>query len=273
MRAGSKPNTLVACYSIDGELIKTYKSAKKAALSLHLFKRTIDKSIRENKLVHNMMWKRFNIDEVPNHIEPFKKITTTSSPKPVGLIDDNNNVIEAYSSIKEAAIKNNVDPHTIRDMLYNKTKTAKGKKYRFLNIKEANKFGIHIDRYFEKVKVRQYSLDGQLIKIHDSYVQAAKSIDVTPSSIALCVKGEINTVKGYYWIKDDEEANNNLTKLMNRKKYYYSDIIQFDLKGNKINRFKSSKEASEITGIKSKIINQAIRRNKPTNGYIFKGEK
>ena len=54
-RAG---NTVVACYTIEGKLVRTYENAKQAARSRHLFPRTIDRCIRGDiKLVKNLQWK------------------------------------------------------------------------------------------------------------------------------------------------------------------------------------------------------------------------
>ena len=60
--------SVVACFSLDGKLIKVYPSAKKAAANRHLYPRTIDRCIRGDiTTVKGLQWKRFNIDEVPEY--------------------------------------------------------------------------------------------------------------------------------------------------------------------------------------------------------------
>lgn len=44
--------TIIARYSLDGKLVRTYPSAKKVATSIHIFFRAIDKAIRENGIIH-----------------------------------------------------------------------------------------------------------------------------------------------------------------------------------------------------------------------------
>ena len=266
-------STVIACYNLDGKLVKTYRSAKDASRCRNLHPRSIDKAIRENKIVKNLIWKRFPINEVPSNIEPYVNSEINRSPKPVALLNDNEDILETYSSLKEAAKVNEVDPHTIRDMLYGKTKTAKGKKYRFLTKEEALVYGINIGHYYGEIKIRQYSLDGELIEIHDSIRKAAKKVGVHPSSIEQCLKGSVKTIKGYYWLEDNEHAIEELTKLLNRKKYFYSSIIQLDSYGKVIAKYSSTSEAYTATGINGKIIAQAIRRNKTAGGYYWKGEK
>ena len=273
MGSYKKGVSLIACYKLDGTLVRTYESARKAALSIHVHVRTIDKAIREEKIIHNKIWRRFPIGEVLKTIEPLEKQVISRNPKPVGLLDENDIVIEVYSSLKEAAKRNGVDSHTVRDMLYGKTKTAKGKRYKFLNADEIQQFGIEISDLYGPIRVRKYSFDGELIKIYDSIAKAAKSVKVDHSAIASCLKGSIHTVAGYYWIKDDEHAEETLNLLMNRKKFYYSTIIQLDNEGKVIAKYKSTTEAENKTGIKGKTIAQAIRRGERIGGYYWKGEK
>ena len=273
MRAGRSPNTVVASYSLDGKLIRVYPSAKKAATSLHHFKRAVDKAIRENSTLHNRIWRRFPVNEVPESIEPLFRPTTTFNPKPIGLLDENDQVVKAYPSVRNAAIDNDLDPHTIRDMLYRKTKTAKGKRFKFISEEEASTFGIVIKHNHGKIRVRQYSLDGKLVKIHDSIRAASKSIGVHSRSIDFCLNGSGKTAKDFYWIKDDENAEERLKVLIERNKYFYTTIFQIDKNGKIIAKFKTPSEAEKTTGINAKHITQAIRRNETAGGYFWKGEK
>ena len=138
---GNMKKTVVASYSLEGKLIKTYESAKDASRCLKVFSRTIDKAIRENKIIHDRQWKRMPIDDIKKSIEPYRKKTTIISVLPIAEIDENNTVINIYPSIKKASVANNTDPHTIRDNLNGKTKSAKGKRYRYLTEEEIDSYG------------------------------------------------------------------------------------------------------------------------------------
>ena len=264
-------NTVVACYTLDGQLIRTYRSAKDASRCRNLHPRTIDKCIRGDVLtVKGQQWKRFPINEVPASIPPLEKVETTTSNKPVAKLDKNDNIIEIYPSIKNAALANNTDPHSLRDQVNGKYKYAGRTKYRYLTDEEIEKYNFKI---IDKIKVRQYSFSGKLIRVHGSMMQAAKSVGVHQSSIQQCVAGKCKSAGGYFWIKEDEHAEENLTKLMSNKKFFYSTIIQLDKNGVIIAKYKSISEAEKATGIKGKTIGQAIRRNETAGGYYWKGEK
>ena len=126
-------DTVVVCYSLDGILIKTYPSARKAALSRKLHPRTIDRAIRGDiKTVRNLLWRRFDSSSVPNRIEPYKKKAISREAKPIGKLDENGNIVEIYSSLRKAAKNNNIDPHSLRDQLNNKYKYTGKTKFVYL---------------------------------------------------------------------------------------------------------------------------------------------
>ena len=179
-------------------------------------------------------------------------------------------IIKIYPSIKNAALANNTDPHSLRDQVNGKYKYAGRTKFRYLTDEEIEKYNFKI---IGEIRVRQYSFSGKLIRVHGSMMQAAKSVGVHQSSIQQCIAGKCKSAGGYFWVKDDEHAEENLTKLMSSKKFFYSTIIQLDKNGVIIAKYKSTSEAEKATGIKGKIIAQAIRRNETAGGYYWKGEK
>ncbi len=126
--------TVIACYKLNGKLVKTYPSARAASKSRHLFTRTIDRATRGDLLtVKNLIWRRVDKNNVPLEIEPIKKEKHTSSKKPVAKLDENNNIIETYSSISEAAKKNKIDPHTLRDRLNGKYSSNNKTKFKYVD--------------------------------------------------------------------------------------------------------------------------------------------
>ena len=105
-----KKESKVVAYSLSGKLYKIYDSAKEASLSFG-HRRTVDKC------------------NIPTRIAPLKKEKRVTKSNPIALIDENGNIIKKYPSIKRAALENNVDPHSIRNVLSGKYKFAKGKRY------------------------------------------------------------------------------------------------------------------------------------------------
>lgn len=259
-------NTVVACYSLDGELVKVYKTAKDAAISRHLFIRTIDRCVRGDiSTVKGLQWKRYKVDEVPSRIPPLKKETTTISIKPVAKIDDNEVIIEVYPSIRNAATKNNIGTYTLRDIL-NKKYAYDGKaKYRYLSDNEITKYkfknGHQIDN---KTKaVIQYSLDDKYIKTYPSISEANIALNKAKNNqgISKCLKGIYLTAFGYKW-KYKDQPN------VSREKKTY--IYALDDNHSIVKRYNSVKEASIELGVNVSSINNAIRLNLKVKGYHWK---
>lgn len=128
-----KSNTVVACYTLEGKLVKVYPSAKSASKNRHLYPRTIDKCIRGDTLTaKGMQWRRYNKDEVPSQIEPLKISRKKKGSIPVVKLDGSGNIVKTYPSIKQAALDNNLDPHSLRDRLSHKYKFSDKEEYRYL---------------------------------------------------------------------------------------------------------------------------------------------
>ena len=135
-------DTVIASYSLDGKLIKIYKTAVKAAEEFDLFHRTIDRATRNDIMtVKNMIWRRYKINEVPTTINPIKKESRNTISRPIAKLDENNKIIETYKSIKYASKINKIDPHSLRDRLNNKYKCFGKTKFRYLTELEAKEFG------------------------------------------------------------------------------------------------------------------------------------
>ncbi len=127
-------NSVIACYKLNGQLVKTYPSARAASRSRHLHPRTIDKATRGDVLTaKNLIWRRVDKDNVPTFIEPLKKEKHSNKRKRVAKVDENNSVLEIYDSISEAAKKNKIDPHTLRDRLNGKYSSNNKTKYQYVD--------------------------------------------------------------------------------------------------------------------------------------------
>ena len=114
-------DTVIACYSLKGKLIRVYPTATSAARSRHLFKRTIDRATRGDLLTaKNLLWRRVDKDNVPLTIEPFVKEKHSNIKKRVALLDENGNIVKISPSLSAAAKENKIDPHTLRDRLNEK---------------------------------------------------------------------------------------------------------------------------------------------------------
>lgn len=123
-----------------------------------------------------------------------------------------------------------------------------------------------------------YTLSGRFYKQYDTIGEAAGdinkdyNIDITYDGILQCINSSYQeSCGGFQWkyqdsskeIKDFSQLTN-----FNRKKYYF---IQYDLNGNYINHFLSTKMASEMTGTQeSGIIRCAKKEIKYSNNFIWR---
>ena len=127
-------DTVIACYSLKGKLIRVYPTATSAARSRHLFKRTIDRATRGDLLTaKNLLWRRVDKDNVPLTTTPYKKEKHSNIKKQVAKLDDNGNILKIYPSLSNAAKENKVDPHTLRDRLNGKYSSTNKTKFKYVD--------------------------------------------------------------------------------------------------------------------------------------------
>ena len=200
--ARAKANTRVVAYRLDGSLFRVYPSAKAAATSRHAHPRSIDKCIRGDSLTaFNLMWRRFDFDNIPESIPPFERPTVSMSPIKVAEVDEKGNVIKVYSSIKEAGRELNVDLHSIRDVLKGKFKTANGHMFKLLNNDELSNTNNKDNKiYVTGPKgVVMLSKEGKYIKSFPSIKKAADYLHKKPQGIQQVLNGTYRTAYGYKW--------------------------------------------------------------------------
>ena len=259
-------DSVVACYSLNGKLVKVYPSARKAAESRHLFPRTIDRCIRGDvKTVKGLQWKRFDFDEVPDKISPLVISTTSVSIKPIAKVDENGVTIEAYPSIRSASIKNNIDPHTLRDILNKKYAYAGKAKFRYLTTNEIDKYNFKIGKKIDTQTkgIVQLEMDGKYIKTYPSIRAALKALNKPLSSQAIseCLKGKYSSAYGYRWKYKDGK----LTTRIKKKKYIYALSSNFEV----VKKYDSVRDAASELSVSVSAINNAIRLCKKARGYYW----
>ena len=194
----------VVAYHLNGKIFRIYDSARQASLSNHGHPRTIDKCIRGNNLTaYGYMWRRVPTGAIPDRIEPYKTATISMGNRAIAKLTSNGGIIEVYSSIKEAAKKNNIDAHSIRDVLNGKYKHAGGYTYRELTDKEIEENAIYVGNNTGAypIRINQYSLDGKYIKSYSSIGSAARTIGRPAQGIQQCLKRKSKTAYGFIWKK------------------------------------------------------------------------
>ena len=101
-----------------------------------------------------------------------------------------------------------------------------------------------------KVRVIQYDLNGNYIKIHDSITEAANSLNCNFQNISKCCKEKANTAYGFIWKYEDESR----IEMINTK-----EVVKFDINGIFLCIYKSIADAEKDTGISNSQITSVCK--------------
>lgn len=137
--------------------------------------------------------------------------------------------------------------------------------------------------------VLQYTKEGKFVKEYESVLSAGKELEIYYQGIIACCEGKLNHSGGYVWrYKESNENLDNYNKFLEenplseiKSRQTSLKVLQFDLKGNLIQEFKSATVAAATLGndVKVKSIQDACRGTttlgalKTYHGYIWKYAK
>ena len=136
IRNQTSPNNKVAKYDLDGNFIQIFDSPFVAAKDVGVKNaRSINDVCRfKQKTFKNYMWRYIlNSDNFPKKIQPLE-IKKSSLTRKIGKYDLNDNLLQTYGSISEAAKLNNNIPSNISSVLIKRQKTTKGFIYKYINV-------------------------------------------------------------------------------------------------------------------------------------------
>ena len=127
-----------------------------------------------------------------------------------------------------------------------------------------------------KVPVNQYDLDGNLIATFDSITDAAIAVGGGEPLINGCCSGKTNTAYGFKWARVGEELHARAKEVTQVNQHDGNHVIQFDMDGNEVARFKSLSEAERQTGIERDRIGDCCHGGLDSYGgfkWEFVGER
>ena len=129
--------------------------------------------------------------------------------------------------------------------------------------------GVKGEPYHNARAVVLLTLDGRYIKRYDSAMDA--EIDgFNNTDVLLNCKGKRRQTKGYMFMFEDEYESNGAKTYRKPEPNGMRSIIQCDMEGNFIQKFKSLQEAARITGANRTTISGVLSNTyKSANGYIF----
>ena len=121
-------------------------------------------------------------------------------------------------------------------------------------------------------KIRQYDLNGNLMKIWNNTREVEEYLKISKGNISRACNGKLKSVKNSIWIYDDEFNEKILIeKIKNTEKETKKKICQYDLDGNLIKIWDSITEASKLLNINRCSISDCCRgKTKKVKCFIFK---
>lgn len=150
--------------------------------------------------------------------------------------------------------------------------------------KENCNYGTRIKRIAEKqsIPIIQLTMDGEFVQRHSSMQSASRSLGYDAGHICDVCNGNREYAYGYKWRYEDDDMYNiavqNYKEHVRKAKQSRADaftalaldILQYDLEGNIIAEYPSSRIASQETGISRKcILGNCAGATRTTHGYIF----
>ena len=122
-----------------------------------------------------------------------------------------------------------------------------------------------------KVKVIQYDLDGNYIKVWESTKEASLSLNINATTIRNCTYGLCKSAGKFQWRKWSDNFSQNIGKLLQTKPIppvIYKKLSIYDLYGNLIKVCNTREEVSNIIGVSKKTIGKYKNIKCIKNYYI-----
>jgi len=166
--------------------------------------------------------------------------------------------IEEYSSIMEAAIKNNVLCSDIAFCIRGfKRYEVGGFMWRNFKTNNIDSYETILNKH--KTKVLQYDLNNNFIKKWDSSAIAAKELSICRSAIRNVLCGISYSCNGFKWVYKEEDLTPK-----------HSPLCVYDKSMSLIGCYFSIRTAEEELNIPRGIIGTYLRRGSTYQNYIFK---
>ena len=181
--------------------------------------------------------------------------------------------IKSFSSMKEASLFFKVNSRYIDKHIRLNDPLILDHQWRKVSINE--ECPKRIDPYVEDTfseysnddfPIDKYTLKGRYLRSYESISKASKAVHGDRRAISRVVKGKQKSAYGFYWTKKGESPTIN--------KYFTKSVLQYDLDGKLLKRYKSVKQASLESGVKEPNIRMCLNNKQHhSGGYIWKRGK
>lgn len=216
------------------------------------------KGVHCNKFMQNV-YNKYNIND------PFKyEIICECERKDLGTLEKS--IYDEYCKKFSDKIPMNIANcgyvnNWTDEMKAKASKTHKGIKLTKKHRENISKGQIGNVRLYQRVKMVQLSLNGELIKIWDSKFSAENELGIN-------INMKRKTCGGFQWQRYDNWKTNPKGPVEYKT---IKEVFQYSKNGDFIAKYKSIQEASDITGIKHcNISNTICGRQSTAGGFIWK---
>ena len=211
-------------YTLDGEYIRTFKSATQAAKSVDgdAFTSTggIGGALTGIRTSwHGFQW-RYDTGNNRGKIQP---IRVTPYRRAVCQYGMDGKYIKTFESAAEAGRSVGGNGQNITKCLRGKIMSVYGYQWRESTEKPAKDIGSTPGVSYP-VKVAQFTLDGDFVKEHISIASAGRSVgkERGGANISKCMNGEIQSAYGFRWMRAQSGANK---LLLSGTKYRFEAVV------------------------------------------------
>lgn len=262
----NKPQPLVQ-YTLTGRTVAQFVSVNEAAKKSGFNASTLlDCAHKRTKTSHGFVW-RFVGDvykgEYSNH----------RIGKPVTQYTLEERKLRVYPTIEAAARATGLTAANIQKNVGGSNKTAGGYIWKFSSAEETRKLNplpekLTIRKPLPGKEVIQYNIAGRKLATYKSISAAAKKCGIHVSNISF-VLDKINlSAGGYVWRTKGNIYRGTLAKIPRANEG--KPVTQYDMNGNKIRTYGSTRQAQHETGIVSGSISAVARgKLKSSGGYIW----
>ncbi len=262
----NKPQTLVQ-YALTGKKIAQFDSVSEAARNTGFNASTLlDCAHKRTKTSHGFVW-RFEGDAYKGEYSGHR------IGKPVTQYSLEGKKLKVYPTIEAAARDTGLTAANIQKNVNGHNKTAGGYIWKFSSVDEKGKLEPLLKKYTTRKplpgkKVIQYSMDGKKLVVYSSISAAAKACDMNVSNISFALDKSTLSAGGYVWRTKGNIYRGALAKVSRTNEG--KPVTQYDMKGNKIRTYGSTRQAQHETGIASGSISAVARgKLKSSGGYIW----
>lgn len=270
-----KTTKAIRQYDLNGNYIRDWESAVLAEKGGGYDRKKISSCLTgHQKSACGYLWRYANkseptkIEGIPQKQKKPKKQRKYKRYIGVEQYDRKGNWIRSFDSVLEATQVAGVNHSCIIRCCRGRGHTAGGYQWRY-SVDKTIQLGKKSK--WQRFRVAQYSMDGQLVEIYESVTDAEKALGLNhPSKISYVCNGQRKSCNGYIWKYIDKDIQDIISPYQNACE---KRVCQYDKGGNIINVYKSATDAENKTGIKRKNIYRVCRGERmSTGGYIWRYE-